>query len=287
MLLGDQLVEGGGVEPGAPLHPGQLLGDEDVDAVRLPAHRLVDPAQLDVELLRAVDGGAEHAEPAAPGDGGHDVAAMAEGEDGVLDAELVADAGAHGITVGRRRVALPAREPTAAGLWGRAVGADGGSRHGRRARCGLDDPDVLVGWTVEELPWLAAMPPGRVTSMSAGYRLGRGHRRRRGATPGRRRSRRCPAGWPVRSGRTSPSWRVARRGRASSSGRAWAGRTPPPGSPGGASSSTSGPGCRPTTRRPSPARSWPWSKARPLPLSPAGRPPTADRGRRSGPRWRR
>ena len=38
--------------------------------------------------------------------------------------------------------------------------------------CGLDDPDVLVGWTVEELPWLARMPPGRVTSMSAGYRLG-------------------------------------------------------------------------------------------------------------------
>jgi acyl-CoA hydrolase len=39
-------------------------------------------------------------------------------------------------------------------------------------RCGLDDPAVLLGWTVEELPWLAAMPPGRVTSMSAGYRLG-------------------------------------------------------------------------------------------------------------------
>jgi hypothetical protein len=38
--------------------------------------------------------------------------------------------------------------------------------------CGLDDPDVLVGWTVEELPWLAGMAPGRVTSLSAGYRLG-------------------------------------------------------------------------------------------------------------------
>lgn len=40
------------------------------------------------------------------------------------------------------------------------------------ARCGLDDPDVVVGWTVEELPWLVGMPPGRVSSMSAGYRLG-------------------------------------------------------------------------------------------------------------------
>ena len=39
--------------------------------------------------------------------------------------------------------------------------------------CGLDEPDVLLGWTVEELPWLAAMPPGRVTSTMAGYRLAR------------------------------------------------------------------------------------------------------------------
>jgi acyl-CoA hydrolase len=38
--------------------------------------------------------------------------------------------------------------------------------------CGLDHPDILVGWTVEDLPWLAGMSPGRVSSMSAGYRLG-------------------------------------------------------------------------------------------------------------------
>jgi acyl-CoA hydrolase len=37
--------------------------------------------------------------------------------------------------------------------------------------CGLDEPDVLLGWTVEELPWLATMPPGRVTSTMAGPRL--------------------------------------------------------------------------------------------------------------------
>lgn len=40
--------------------------------------------------------------------------------------------------------------------------------------CDLDEPDVLLGWAVEELPWLEAMPPGRVTGLSAGYRLGRG-----------------------------------------------------------------------------------------------------------------
>src|SRR5688500_12900769 len=38
--------------------------------------------------------------------------------------------------------------------------------------CDLDEPDVLLGWTIEEIPWLESMPPGRATSMSAGYRLG-------------------------------------------------------------------------------------------------------------------
>src|SRR5581483_11238840 len=68
---------------------------EDVDAVRPSAHRLVDPAQLDVELVRGEGGGAEDAEAAGPADGGDHVAAVAEGEDGVLDVEQVADGGAH------------------------------------------------------------------------------------------------------------------------------------------------------------------------------------------------
>lgn len=38
---------------------------------------------------------------------------------------------------------------------------------------GLDEPDILLGWTIEELPWLATIEPERVTGMSAGYRLGR------------------------------------------------------------------------------------------------------------------
>jgi acyl-CoA hydrolase len=37
--------------------------------------------------------------------------------------------------------------------------------------CGLAEPDVLLGWAVEDVPWLEAIGPGRVTSVSAGYRL--------------------------------------------------------------------------------------------------------------------
>jgi acyl-CoA hydrolase len=39
--------------------------------------------------------------------------------------------------------------------------------------CDLDDPAVLLGWAVEELPWLETVAPGRVTAVSAGYRLGK------------------------------------------------------------------------------------------------------------------
>jgi len=36
---------------------------------------------------------------------------------------------------------------------------------------GLDEPDLLLGWTVEDLPWLDALPAGRAWSVGAGYRL--------------------------------------------------------------------------------------------------------------------
>jgi hypothetical protein len=57
---------------------------------------LVDPRQLDLELLGAEADGAEHAEAAGLAHRDDDVAAVREGEDGELDAELVADGGAHG-----------------------------------------------------------------------------------------------------------------------------------------------------------------------------------------------
>jgi acyl-CoA hydrolase len=34
-----------------------------------------------------------------------------------------------------------------------------------------DDVDVLLGWAIEELPWMESMPPGRVTTTNAGYRM--------------------------------------------------------------------------------------------------------------------
>ncbi|MGH9034499.1 MAG: acetyl-CoA hydrolase/transferase C-terminal domain-containing protein, partial [Acidimicrobiia bacterium] len=36
---------------------------------------------------------------------------------------------------------------------------------------GLDEPDLLIGFTVEDLPWLDSLPAGRAWSVSAGYRL--------------------------------------------------------------------------------------------------------------------
>ena len=54
---------------------------------------LVDPVQLDLELLGREADGAEDAEAAGLADGGDDVAAVGEGEDRELDAELVADVG--------------------------------------------------------------------------------------------------------------------------------------------------------------------------------------------------
>lgn len=36
---------------------------------------------------------------------------------------------------------------------------------------GLEEPELLLGWTVEDLPWLDSLPAGRAWSVSAGYRL--------------------------------------------------------------------------------------------------------------------
>ena len=72
-----------------------LRRHDDVDAVGLVADVLVDPVQLDLELLGREGDGAEHAEPARLAHRGDDVAAVAEGEDRELDAEAVAERGAH------------------------------------------------------------------------------------------------------------------------------------------------------------------------------------------------
>ena len=88
--VGLELVGVGGA------HALVLAGDHDVDAVGLVADVLVDPVQLDLELLRGEADGAEHAEAAGLGDGDDDVTTVGEGEDRELDAELLGQVGLHG-----------------------------------------------------------------------------------------------------------------------------------------------------------------------------------------------
>jgi hypothetical protein len=56
---------------------------------------LVNPIELDLELLRREADGAEHAETTRLADSDHDIAAVGEGEDRELDAEFVAYRGVH------------------------------------------------------------------------------------------------------------------------------------------------------------------------------------------------
>ena len=53
--------------------------------------------QLDLQLLGREADGAENAEAARLAHRGDDVAAVAEGKDGELDSELVAEFGVHGL----------------------------------------------------------------------------------------------------------------------------------------------------------------------------------------------
>ena len=147
--LAQLLLERAGVEVFAL--PVVLAGDHDVDAVGLVADVLVDPLELDLELLGAEADGAEHAEAAGLADRDDDVAAVGEGEDRELDAESLAELGLHGGLLGWIRkltrkvkhvpVAGWGRRPAAlAGGPGSAImrlrGSAGGTRCGSRFRCG-------------------------------------------------------------------------------------------------------------------------------------------------------
>jgi hypothetical protein len=103
------------------VHPLVLVGDDDVDGVGVVADVLVDPLALDLELLGREPDGTEHAEATGLAHGDDDVAAMREGEDRELDAEVVADGRAHGSRLERvlvcdqhwRSSASPSRRPAA------------------------------------------------------------------------------------------------------------------------------------------------------------------------------
>ena len=79
---------------------GALHRHHHVDAVRLAVDVLVDPPQLELELLGAEGERAEHAQSPGPAHRGGDVSAVGEGEDGELDAEHLAQAVLHRHTSG-------------------------------------------------------------------------------------------------------------------------------------------------------------------------------------------
>ncbi len=79
------------------VHVDRLLRHHGVDAVGLPVDVVVDPVELDLELLGTETDRAEHAETAGFADRGDDVATVGEGEDRVLDPELVAERRSHRI----------------------------------------------------------------------------------------------------------------------------------------------------------------------------------------------
>src|SRR5207248_1532539 len=73
----------------------ELLRNEQIHTVRLALHFLLDPREVDVELLGTVRDGAEHAAPAGVRDGRNDIAAVAEAEERKVDADQVSRSRAH------------------------------------------------------------------------------------------------------------------------------------------------------------------------------------------------
>ncbi len=55
--------------------------------------------------------------------------------------------------------------------WGDGPGAPGTDPAVMADLMGLVESDLLLGWTVEDLPWVDSLPEGRVWSVGAGYRL--------------------------------------------------------------------------------------------------------------------
>ena len=97
VLVGDERLEV--VDPERLALADEVVRHGEVDAVGLAADVVVDPGELDLELVGAEGEGAEHAVATGPAHLGDDVAAVGEGEERELDAEAVTDLGAH---VGQR-----------------------------------------------------------------------------------------------------------------------------------------------------------------------------------------
>ena len=94
VFLGDQLLEIQLLET-ALLLADVGGGNHDVDAVGVSVDVLIDPLECALEFLGCEDQRAEHAHASCTAHGGHHVAAMAEGEDRILDSERFTNRGTH------------------------------------------------------------------------------------------------------------------------------------------------------------------------------------------------
>ena len=75
---------------------GHVLGDQDVQPVGFAPHLVVDPGKFPPHRFRRVAGRAQDAEAAGLAHRRHNVAAVAEGKEGKLDPQHVADRRFHG-----------------------------------------------------------------------------------------------------------------------------------------------------------------------------------------------
>ncbi len=106
VLLGHHLAQGVGklFRRLVGVHALVFVRDHDVDAVGMVADVLIDPVELDLELLRSEADGAKHPEAARFAYRDDDIAAVCEREDRKLDAELVADGSVHACSWNARRI---------------------------------------------------------------------------------------------------------------------------------------------------------------------------------------
>jgi len=97
VLGGDQLANLADVET-AFVGAGVFGRHDQVDAKGAVTDLVLDPLEIDLELLRRMGNRTEHAEATRFGDGGDDVATVGEREDRNVDPEHVGHRGLHEIT---------------------------------------------------------------------------------------------------------------------------------------------------------------------------------------------
>jgi hypothetical protein len=83
-----------------------VFRNQDVDAVRLAVDMIVDPFQLLLDGIRRMRRRTQHAKAAGAAHGRNHVAAMAEGKQGKLDSQHVANRRFHGCVLSLRQLSM-------------------------------------------------------------------------------------------------------------------------------------------------------------------------------------